>query len=83
MWRALFLAIGVSMVIMGAECLAVDKVVLNAKETPVRSDSLLFIQPQQIKPQPREVEPPEWAPWSLLGGGTLIVIYSLTLRRGG
>ena len=32
---------------------------------------------------PREVKPAEWAPWSLLSVGAVVILYSLTLNRQG
>jgi len=75
MWRALFIAIGISCCILGLEALAVEKAVLNIK-TPVS--------PGSEKTVARTVEPPDWAPWSLMSGGTVVLLYSFTLpaRRG-
>jgi len=28
-----------------------------------------------------EVVPPEWAPWSLMGGGAVVVLYSFTIPK--
>jgi hypothetical protein len=32
--------------------------------------------------EPRVIEPPEWAPWSLLSAGGIVVLYSLMLKSG-
>jgi hypothetical protein len=86
MWRAFFLAIGITMCIVGAECLAVERFELAAAE--VESDSgsgpaTLFGNPPDPVFESRDIEPPEWAPWSFLSAGTVIILYALTINRGG
>lgn len=75
MWRALFVALGLSAVILGVECLVVEKAVLaqhDAKSTP---------QSAAVK---RDFVPPDWAPWSLMSVGAVTMLYSVTLpKRGG
>lgn len=77
MLRAFFLAMGISTCIYGAECLVVERFVLAA-EKPVATQPGAFTAP--AKP-PRDMNPPEWAPWSLLATGALVVLYSLAMRR--
>lgn len=67
MWRSLFLALGVSSAILGAEALAVEKAVLKNPDTGSAGA--------------KEVNPPEWAPWSLMAGGAVVVLYSFTIPR--
>jgi hypothetical protein len=31
----------------------------------------------------REIQPAEWAPWSFLSGGAVIILYALTINRQG
>jgi hypothetical protein len=69
MWRALFLALGVSTVILGAEALAVERAILKRPERA------------EASAQQRVIAPPEWAPWSLMGAGTVVVLYSFTIPR--
>lgn len=76
MMRAMFVAIGLATLLVGFECLAVEKVTLMKPEERVV---------QWGQPMPtavKEIVPPEWAPWTFLSAGTIIVLYSLTLRRG-
>ena len=75
MWRALFLALGISCCIIGAECLAIEKAVLVAHNNPTADNSADNRGPQ------REIVPPEWAPWSLMAGGTVVVLYSFTIPK--
>jgi hypothetical protein len=67
MWRSLFLALGVSSCLLGAEALFIDQAILK------KSDGESVAQ--------KVVNPPEWAPWSLLAGGAITVIYSFTIPR--
>lgn len=77
MLRAFFLAMGISTCIYGAECLVVERFVLAAdKPAPTQPGNFAA----SAKP-PREMHPPEWAPWSLLATGTLVVLYSMAMRR--
>ena len=68
MWRSLFLALGVSSVLLGAEALFIDQAVLKKPEGTAQATQ-------------KVIDPPEWAPWSLLAGGAVVVIYSFTIPR--
>ncbi len=70
MWRSFFLAIGVYCCLLGVEALAVEKAVLKRD----------FTSETQATTQ-RELAPPEWAPWSMMGAGAVVVLYSFTLPR--
>lgn len=72
MWRAFFLAVGISLCILGAEAMVLHKAVLAAEKTPEKPVPTT---------KPREIKPPEWAPWSLLSAGAVIVLYSFTIPR--
>jgi hypothetical protein len=67
MWRSLFLALGVSSCLLGAEALFIDQAVLKKSEGQAVAQKI--------------VNPPEWAPWSLMAGGAITVIYSFTIPR--
>lgn len=77
MWRALFLAVGITLCILGAEGLVFEKAILS--ESFIGDDA----------PRPavarslgrREYAPPEWVPWSLLSGGAVVILYSFTIPR--
>lgn len=76
MWRALFLACGVYLMLLGVQCLGVDRFVLNVHEPPAPAESADAV----AKPGPRrEVVPPVWAPWSLLSTGAVVCLYSFTI----
>jgi hypothetical protein len=65
MWRSFFLALGVFLFILGAEALVVERAVLNRGESQTAAD----------------IVPPEWAPWSLLSAGAVVVLYSFTVPK--
>ena len=70
MWRSFFLAVGAYCCLLGAEALAVERAVVK-----VSSDQ--FGQSAGV----REVVPPDWAPWSLMGGGAIVMLYSFTIPQ--
>ena len=77
MWRALFLSVGVYLVLLGAQCLGVEKFVLNVHEPAAEAAG-----DANAKPGPRkEVVPPPWAPWSLMSTGAVVCLYSFTIPR--
>lgn len=73
MWRSFFLAIGIFLCILGVECLAIDKAVLGEAQAE-RSPFSAF-------QSPREFSPPEWAPWTLMSSGAVVLLYSFTIPR--
>ena len=81
MWRAFFLALGIYMCILGAECLAVETFEMAPDEPDVpASGATLFGNPPGVG---RHIEPAEWAPWSFLSAGTVVILYALTINRQG
>jgi len=74
MWRSFFLSVGICSVLLGLESLVVEKLVIAASEE--RDPGSLA---GRFTPGLREVEPPEWAPWSLLSGGAVVILYTFTL----
>lgn len=76
MIRSFFLAIGIFAIILGVECLVLDRAVLKpSQEATIEGFS------ERMATSPREVTPPEWAPWSLLSAGTVVILYSVTLPQ--
>jgi hypothetical protein len=65
MVRAFFLAVGMYAFLLGLECLVIEKAVLHASGEA----GAAF----------REITPPEWAPWSLLSAGAVVMLYSFTI----
>ena len=74
MWRSIFLALGAYAVLLGAECLVVDRVVLKPKGSGEASSKTA---------ETRNLTPPEWAPWSLLSCGAVTMLYSFTIPNRG
>ena len=70
MWRSLFLALGAYTCLLGVEALAIEKAVLKK---PVQGKPNQFTQ--------EDLVPPEWAPWSLMGAGSVVALYSFTIPR--
>jgi hypothetical protein len=68
MWRSFFLAMGAYCCLLGVEALAVEKAVV--KVSPTNPQSAV-----------REVIPPDWAPWGLLGAGAVVVLYSFSIPQ--
>ena len=78
MWRSFFLAVGISLCILGAECLVVQRVVMAGNTAPANSTNM----PNEADDSsPRHIQPPEWAPWSLMSAGAVVMLYSFTIPR--
>jgi hypothetical protein len=75
MWRACFLAIGLYALLLGAECMVIEQATLRAKAA--ESSGIFGTSPAAG----RVVVPPEWAPWSLMSAGAIVVLYSFTLPK--
>ena len=77
MWRAFFLAVGVSLLILGAEFLGVERIVLKSRTPPAARTATVD---GEAKPSAlQEVIPPPWAPWSLMSSGAIVCLYSFTI----
>ena len=50
--------------------------------TTAENPATLFGQPP-IATSSADLKPAEWAPWSLLSGGAVVILYSVTLGRSG
>jgi hypothetical protein len=84
MWRAFFAAIGAILLILGGECLVVEKAVLASAPQQAHAPLSPFDEPHVPQASAsREVRPPEWAPWSLLSAGAVIMLYTFTFKRDG
>lgn len=80
MMKSFFLAMGIFMCLLGSQCLVIEKFVLKARD-PAEATSLDWMDTQpKLGPQ-RELDPPEWAPWTLLSTGAVVCIYSQTLPK--
>lgn len=78
MWRPFFLGIGITLLILGAECLVLDHVVLNGQQRPLQP-GFFQTEPTVVDQPGRLVSPPEWAPWTLMSAGAVVMLYSFTI----
>jgi hypothetical protein len=79
MWRAFFLAFGTYLILLGAQCLGVDKFILKARN-PGESQGIVA-QERAPRGSNRVLDPPPWAPWSLMSTGAVVCLYSFTIPR--
>jgi len=79
MWRALFLGIGIYLMIAGAQCLAVDRVFWRMDPEPA-APALNVLQPPAAQ-KAKEFPPAPWVPWSLLSTGAVVCLYSFTIPK--
>jgi hypothetical protein len=68
MFRSLVLALGAYCCLLGVEALAIERATLKKPEGNPSADQKVIV-------------PPPWAPWSLLAGGAVTVIYTFTIPR--
>jgi len=79
MWRSVFLAIGVTFCILGLECLVVDEAVLA--NTALGSSAAAAMDAVAGGGSSNQIKTEEWMPWSFLGLGSVIILYSITLPK--
>lgn len=77
MWRSIFLAIGVMFCILGLECLVVDEAVLASPNGGSGTATAM----DAYTGGARQIKTEEWMPWSFLGAGTVIILYSITIPK--
>ena len=95
-WRAFFLALGINLLLLGCQCLVVEKVVLKDPNTNVaNSERLANSNPYggsfynasfprsglNGSLRNRVFKPRDWMPWSLLAAGAVLVIYTVSLPK--
>lgn len=78
MWRALFLAVGAYLVLLGAQCLCVQKFILKP-DNPQAGGS--WIDPRGLMASRREVIPQPWVPYSLMSTGTIVCVYCFSIPK--
>lgn len=84
MWRSVALAIGILVTLAGAQCMVVEKMQLilqRPPETDFAASPLSAMQGAVSRPEVIEI--PEWAPWSLLSVGIVMLLYSATMPKQG
>jgi hypothetical protein len=67
MWRSLFLAIGLFLLVLGFESMAIDQATVT--------------NPSDQGPSEITFVPPDWVPWSLASAGAVTILYSYTLPQ--
>ena len=82
MWRAFFIALGISLCILGVECLVLEKAIMKRQEnqSTISSNETMFSQ-NTLAVQNKEIKPKDWHPWSLLSTGAVIILYSFSLPK--
>lgn len=76
MWRALFWAVGVYAVLLGAQFMLIDRAVLHGSESAGGGGPFGI-----SRPAGEPFVPPDWAPWSLITFGIITLIYSFTIPK--
>ncbi len=90
MGRSFFLAVAVTLCVLGLECLLIQRATLTVRKSAESTSSSYdysFLDPNMTSlpteaPQ-RVVEPPEWAPFGLLSSGVVLLLYSKSIGKGG
>jgi len=84
MWRAFFVGLGIVLIIVGIEFLAIDSATLagGTPDEAARSRNFLFGNPTTAVETQKVFRPTEWMPWSLLASGAVVMLYAKTIRGG-
>lgn len=87
MWRSFFMATGYALCVIGTECMVVDRFVLAdsiTQSTPyMTTEEYTSWEADLPSTSKRRVfVPPEWAPWGLLSGGVMLVLYTASFTPG-
>lgn len=75
MWRSLFIAVGLASTVLGAELLAIDKAVLTLPADEATQQQPVLNGVHEVF-NSKDFVPPEWAPWTLISVGAVIVLYA-------
>jgi hypothetical protein len=79
MWRTLFMAFGLYIFLLGAQCLVVDKFVMKSRTPAAPSTTNWLGQTEKAQGTQREFVPTEWAPWSFMSGGSVLWLYAVAI----
>ena len=94
MWRPLFLALGAGLLMLGIESLVLDHAVVaqdsflgrrfqEERVEVVRDEYGFEVGKRKVKvPVTKTISPPEWAPWSMMSSGAVILLYALASGMG-
>ena len=80
MWRAFFMAVGIFLVILGAQFLVVEKLVMADSSKSVASAESSG-NALTAGPRNNDFKPGEGLPWVLLSAGAVIIIYTFTIPK--
>lgn len=86
MWRSFFLALGMTLLLLGVQFLFVERVVLaygKPAQTTTEESGFLLARTRSVTTpaKKKEIAPPDWAPWGLLAGGAVVMLYSFTIPK--
>ena len=96
MWRALFLALGITAILVGGQLFFVEQLeikrIRGGKGPAITNNANGFQnspfqqaswQQPGVSQKPKTVlfRPKDWMPWSLLAAGAIVVIYTFTLPK--
>ncbi len=83
MLRSVFFATGLFVVLCGITCKMVDKVTLAADDEQTRVPGMrAMMGMMRINNQrEREIDPPEWAAFSLMSVGSVTMLYAAALPK--
>lgn len=84
MWRSLFLAVGIMVIVLGIETMFIESASVYAAAESTATD---FVDPGTTPAQTTKVwQPGEKFPWAMIAIGAIIILYAITLpkrwRRG-
>ena len=79
MWRSLFLAMGITLLLLGVQFLGVEKIVLRLHDDPPAPVSPFDNEPKI--PPLIEIRSQPWTPYSLLSTGAIVCLYSIVLPK--
>ncbi len=78
---SVFLALGVYVFLLGAQCLAVDRFILKSRLPPTKAENAIFSSAEPKLGPNRVVAPREYSPWIFMSLGAVVCGYSFTLPR--
>ncbi len=81
MLRSIFFATGLFVLLCGAACLMVDRVVLNIDEKPVREPGFRGFFSSGSSERKKVIDPPDWAAFSLMSIGSVTMLYAVALPK--
>lgn len=73
------MAVGISALLLGVECLGIEKVTLSTSATAPSPEASSWFGSAQ-KPAGKEFVPAPWMPWSMMAAGVVICLY--TMKNG-